>query len=136
LEKVWELRAEAETGDRGCFNMGTLVALLRGLMTPMKLTDTELDIVMRAAQPLAVNDRDPFLQAVASRLAGLSERGDGIRDRAALWTRKAIADVELERVVEALRQGLSIRDAANELGMTKSKVERLRAKAKERGLLA
>jgi hypothetical protein len=36
--------------------MGTLVALLflRRLMTPLKLTDTELDIIFAAARPLAV----------------------------------------------------------------------------------
>jgi hypothetical protein len=33
------------------------------------------------------------------------------RDGAGLWTRTEIADVELNRVVEALRSGMSIRDA-------------------------
>ena len=56
-------------------------------------------------------------------------------DGAAIWTRATIADVEMKRVVEAMRDGMSLRDAATELGMTKSKVERLKAKAKEQGLL-
>jgi hypothetical protein len=68
--------------------MGTLVALLflRGLMTPLKLTDTELNIVMRAARPLEVADRDLFLHASAAfvallpvqsrlRVAGNGQRG-------------------------------------------------------------
>jgi hypothetical protein len=31
-----------------------------------------------AARPLAVQDRDPFLQAVAERLAALPQLGDGL----------------------------------------------------------
>jgi hypothetical protein len=46
-------------------------------MMPLRLTDSEMDIVMRAAQPLAVNDRDAFLQDVAKHLATLPVRGDG-----------------------------------------------------------
>jgi hypothetical protein len=42
----------------------------------LKLTDTELDIVLRAAKPLDVRARDAFLQEVAG-LAALPERGDG-----------------------------------------------------------
>jgi hypothetical protein len=47
-------------------------------MSPLRLTDSEMDIVMAAARPLAVADRDGFLQAVAERLATIPERGDGI----------------------------------------------------------
>ena len=45
-------------------------------MTPLKLTDTELDIVFDTARPLAVQDRDPFLRAVAD--SGLPHLGDGL----------------------------------------------------------
>jgi putative DNA primase/helicase len=57
------------------------------------------------------------------------------RNDAAMWTRCEIADAELVRVVGALREGLSIRDAGDELGMHRSKVERLKRKAVEQGLL-
>lgn len=57
------------------------------------------------------------------------------RDNAALWTRTEIADAELTRVADALRDGLSIREAASELGMSKSKVERSKRKAIEKGML-
>ena len=57
------------------------------------------------------------------------------RDGAAIWTRTAIADVDLQRVADALSEGMSIREAAKALGMNRSKVERLKAKANERGLL-
>jgi hypothetical protein len=43
----------------------------------IKLTDTELDQVFRAAGPLPVADRDRFLQAVAERLCGASNVGPG-----------------------------------------------------------
>jgi hypothetical protein len=45
---------------------------------PIALTDSELDIIFAAAQPLAVQDRDAFLQDVAKHLATLPVRGDGI----------------------------------------------------------
>jgi hypothetical protein len=49
----------------------------------LKLTDSELDIVLAAARPLAVEDRDSFLWEVAARLADLPERGDGLVRRVA-----------------------------------------------------
>jgi hypothetical protein len=57
------------------------------------------------------------------------------RDGAAIWTRTEIADAEVTRVADALNGGLSIRQVADELGIHKSKVERLKKKAAERGLL-
>jgi hypothetical protein len=38
-------------------------------MSPVRLTDSELDAVMRAAAPLPLHARDAFLQQVASELA-------------------------------------------------------------------
>jgi putative DNA primase/helicase len=58
-----------------------------------------------------------------------------IRNGAALWTRTEITDAELVRVADALRDGMSIREAAGALAMHKSKVERLKRKAVEQGLL-
>jgi hypothetical protein len=45
---------------------------------PIALSDSELNIIFTAAHPLAVHERDPFLQEVAERLATIPERGDGI----------------------------------------------------------
>jgi len=58
-----------------------------------------------------------------------------LRADAAVWTRTSIADVELARVVDAFGHGMSFREAARELGMNKSKVERLKKRAVEKGLL-
>jgi AAA domain len=57
------------------------------------------------------------------------------RDGAALWTRTEIADGELTRVADALRDGMSIRETGTALGMHKSKIERLKKKAVDEGLL-
>jgi putative DNA primase/helicase len=57
------------------------------------------------------------------------------RDGAAIWSRTEIAEAELGRVVDALRDGMSIREAADALGVHRSKVERLKKKAVEGGLL-
>jgi transposase-like protein len=59
-----------------------------------------------------------------------------VRDGVAVWTRTEMVDAERARVVAALKDGMSIRDAAKELDISKSKVERLRRKAMERGELS
>jgi hypothetical protein len=43
---------------------------------PLHLTDDQLAAVLRAAEPLAVGDRDAFLQDIAAALRG-QELGDG-----------------------------------------------------------
>jgi putative DNA primase/helicase len=57
------------------------------------------------------------------------------RDGAAIWTRTEISDAELKRVADTVRDGLSVREAADELGMSKSKVQRLREQARVKGLV-
>jgi hypothetical protein len=47
------------------------------MTAPLRLTDEQLGIVMRAAEPLASADRGSFLEAVAGELQG-QEIGDGI----------------------------------------------------------
>jgi AAA domain/Homeodomain-like domain len=59
-----------------------------------------------------------------------------VRDGAAVWTRTEIVDAERARVVTALKDGMSIREAADALGIHRSKVERLRRKAMEAGELS
>jgi len=58
------------------------------------------------------------------------------RDGAAVWTRTEIADAVLLRVVDALRDGLSIRETAEKLGISRSKVERLKKRADAKGMLS
>jgi hypothetical protein len=50
-------------------------------MAPIRLTDSQLDAVLAAARPLAVGDRDQFLQDVARALQG-QDLGDGAVYRA------------------------------------------------------
>jgi hypothetical protein len=45
---------------------------------PIALSDSELDIIFAAARPLQVRDRDLFLRDVATQLAAIPERGDGV----------------------------------------------------------
>jgi hypothetical protein len=40
------------------------------MSTPLKLSDQELDQILRSAEPLPVADHDRFLQTIAARLAG------------------------------------------------------------------
>jgi hypothetical protein len=61
-------------------------------MTPLRLTDSEMDIVLAAARPLAVQDRDPFLQEVAARLSSLPHLGDGLVHRVCAEVQRAFWD--------------------------------------------
>jgi hypothetical protein len=51
-------------------------------MSPIRLTDAELEAVMAAARSIAVNRRDAFLQQVASALQSCGEVGPGVVYRA------------------------------------------------------
>ena len=51
------------------------------------------------------------------------------------WMRTEMVDADRARVVAAIKDGMSIREAAEELDIHRSKVERLRRKAMEAGEL-
>jgi hypothetical protein len=46
-------------------------------MPPLRLTDSQITAIFAAARPLAVQDRDPFLQEIAGLLQGIVDPGDG-----------------------------------------------------------
>ena len=50
---------------------------------PLRLTDDQLEILRRAAEPLAPEDRDKFFQIAAERLRGFTELGNGLIFRVA-----------------------------------------------------
>lgn len=54
---------------------------------------------------------------------------------AAIWTRSDISDPQLAELVELLEAGVSIRETAHQLGLSKSKVERLKRRAVKMGML-
>jgi hypothetical protein len=54
----------------------------------IRLTDSQLDAIFRAARPLRVADRDAFLQDVAAALQGRSKIGDGDIHRAIVTAQK------------------------------------------------
>jgi hypothetical protein len=58
-----------------------------------------------------------------------------VHDDAAMWTRACIKDLELHRVANAIGEGLSVREAAKSLEISKSRVQRLKERAAEQGLL-
>jgi hypothetical protein len=57
-------------------------------MPPLRLSDSELDAVHRAAWPLAPHDRGPFLEAVATALAQEQALGDGVVYRVAMQVQR------------------------------------------------
>jgi len=56
-----------------------------------------------------------------------------VRNGAADWAVRDIEDAELARVKAFTEDGYSVRDIADEMGLTKSKVQRIRDKIKEAG---
>lgn len=59
---------------------------------PLALSDSELDAVMTACQPLAPDRRDAFLQEVANLLRGCVEIGPGAVHRAIALAQRAHFD--------------------------------------------
>lgn len=51
----------------------------------------------------------------------------------ATWSTRDLADADLQRVVALAKEGLSIRDIAEETGISKSSVARLKKKAEADG---
>jgi hypothetical protein len=57
-------------------------------MPPIRLTDSQITHIFSGARPLQPQDRDLFLQAVASLLAGIKDPGDGDVGRAVRLAQK------------------------------------------------
>lgn len=57
-------------------------------------------------------------------------------DEAARWSHKSIEDAEMMRVVDLIQSGATIRETAQELSLSKSKVQRLKDKAIDTGVYA
>jgi putative DNA primase/helicase len=57
-----------------------------------------------------------------------------IRNDAMTWTMRDLEDVDARRAVDLKRDGLSVRDIGAEMGISKSKADRLLKKAREMGL--
>jgi hypothetical protein len=61
-------------------------------MTPIALTDEQMDSVLRAAAPLLPQDRSAFLEEVARELAALPELGDGALHRVIMQVQRCHFD--------------------------------------------
>jgi hypothetical protein len=72
-------------------------------MAPIRLTDAQLNAVFDAARPLAVRDRDPFLQAVANALQGRQGIGDGDVHRAIMAVQRQFYDPPISDIRPAVR---------------------------------
>lgn len=58
-----------------------------------------------------------------------------IRDGATSWQVRDLTDVEAEKVEELTRESMSVRDIAEETGLSKSKINRIQAKLRTEGRL-
>jgi hypothetical protein len=75
-------------------------------MSPISFSDSELDLLLVLAQPLAPSQRDDFLRAVAEVLAQHPERGDGLTHKIGveLQTRfRAAPPPDLRRIARSRR---------------------------------
>lgn len=79
--------------------------------------------------------RSPFWEArgVFGEAAKPFEAKLQARDGEALWSVRAIQDREADRVKELSESGLTVRDIAEETGLSKSKVSRMQAALRARG---
>jgi hypothetical protein len=113
--------------QRGTSRREDVLDSVLGLRRPANYTAEQgarFEVVFEKARGLHGKDAQPF------------EAQYEERDGAAVWTRTEIANAELLRVVDALSDGRSIRDTADELGIHRSKVERLKKRAAANGMLS
>jgi hypothetical protein len=61
-------------------------------MPPLRLSDSDLDMIMHACRPISPERRDGFLQAVASELERCGEIGPGSVHRAIAMAQRAHFD--------------------------------------------
>jgi putative DNA primase/helicase len=102
--------------------LDTVIALRR----PQDYSPTEgarFEVHLEKARGVAGDDAKPF------------EAKLEIRDGAVTWSVRDLADADLARVVALADEGLSVRDIAEETGMSKSTVQRLKSRAEALGLL-
>ena len=78
-------------------------------MPPIALTDAQLSAVFDAARPLAVQDRDPFLQEVAAALQGIADPGDGDVARAIRTVQRRYFDPPLDGRGEPYHRGMLVK---------------------------
>ncbi len=57
------------------------------------------------------------------------------RDGATIWTTREMRDVEADRVAAMTKDGMTVRDIAEELGLSKSKVNRLQTRLRSDGAI-
>ena len=58
-----------------------------------------------------------------------------VRDEAAYWTLRDLDVVDMDRIVDLTREGLTCREIADETGIPKSRVNRMQSKARADGAL-
>jgi putative DNA primase/helicase len=105
--------------QRGTSRREDVLDLTINLRRPDDYTPTEgarFEVHYEKARGVHGNDAKPF------------EAKFEVRDGAAVWTLREIEDVDLERVRTLLAADLSIRDIAEETGIPKSTVHRLKQK--------
>jgi hypothetical protein len=75
------------------------------MSAPIRLTDAQLDAIVRACQPLAPGDRGAFLEAVAAALRD-REIGDGLLHRTIAEVQRKFWDPPvLERMAGTTKWG-------------------------------
>jgi hypothetical protein len=74
-------------------------------MSPIALTDSQLDAVMAAAAPLAPGDRSAFLQDLAVALRDHPEIGDGLLHRVVADVQRRHWDAPIEAARHQPRAG-------------------------------
>jgi putative DNA primase/helicase len=111
--------------QRGTSRREDVLDTVIGLKRPTDYTPVEgarFEVHLEKARGVHGDDAKPF----EARLE--------VRDGAAVWTTRDLADADLARVVDGLNEGLSVRDIAEETGLSKSTVQRMKKKAEEQRL--
>jgi len=118
--------ANKNGGQRGTSRREDVLDTVIALSRPEGYTSEEgarFEVHLEKARHIVGDEAKPF----ESRL--------DVRDGASYWTTRGLEDVELQQVVDLTADGESVCEIADKLDLSRSKVQRLRERAREKGML-
>lgn len=113
-------------GQRGTSRREDVLDTVINLRRPENYTPEEgarFEVHLEKARHIVGDEAKPF----ETRLE--------VRDGASFWTTRDLEDVTLQQVVNLTGEGLTVREIADEIGLSKSKVNRIQAKARREGMI-
>ena len=113
-------------GQRGTSRREDILDTVINLSRPEDYTPEEgarFEVHLEKARHIVGDEAKPF------------EASLNITNGASFWITRDLEDVTLQQVVNLTGEGLSVRDIADEIAISKSRVQRIKNRARQEGLI-